>query len=154
MGLTAVAYKGLELTDFEGDFDIDDIYFHYRFNNYEDRASEVENGACYTFKDCECVIDYSYSSHYAFRAELAKMSGSIAEDIWKNGDADIPFIKLINFSDCEGVIGASISAKLAIDFSNNQGLADAHINEQFKIDYRSWRKGFEFASENGCVNFR
>ena len=62
----------------------------------------------------------SYSGYSSFRNWLCQFAtGSAPERIWEGpydaGDSR-PFFQLINFSDCEGTIGATACAKLARDF--------------------------------------
>ena len=62
--------------------------------------------------------------------ELATLAGYAgADDAWERTDG--PFWELINFSDCEGVIGPKTSAKLAGDFAAFQEKADAHHGQWF-----------------------
>lgn len=83
-------------------------------------------------------------------------------DIWYDPEAhgDKPFFELICFSDCEGALGAEISAKLARDFAEFEERAEEHaksLGEWFGEDwiyrYKAWRRAFELASENGAVCF-
>ena len=60
---------------------------------------------------------------------------------------------MINFSDCEGVIGPKTSAKLAKDFAEFQAQADAHPDDWFRDLYTTWRRAFELASDDGAVGF-
>lgn len=54
---------------------------------------------------------------------------------------------------CEGVIGSSVSAKLAKDFADFQKDADAHEDRNFREKYAEWRKEFEMAADDGAVSF-
>lgn len=74
-----------------------------------------------------------------------------AEAVWNgkaNGEA---FVELINFSDCEGVIGAEVAKKLAADFAAYQDKAGD--KGDFARVYASWRKAFELAADGGAVCF-
>jgi len=107
----------------------------------------------------------SYGGYNRWREQLAELAGYPAGDYeqygrtyqshcvpcW-NGEAG-PFSELINFSDCEGVIGASVSAKLAKDFADFQPKADAHEDDRFRMKYAEWRQAFEMASDSGAVDF-
>ena len=69
----------------------------------------------------------------------------------------LPFVELINFSDCEGVIGPKVAAKLAKDFADYEDRASAFA-AKFKDDfflalYREWRRAFEWAADGGMVHF-
>lgn len=64
-----------------------------------------------------------------------------------------PFWELINFSDCEGIIGPVVSAKLARDFQEYQEKANSQLTDYDLERYNSWRQAFELAAENGVVRF-
>lgn len=64
-----------------------------------------------------------------------------------------PFWELINFSDCEGVLGPATSAKLAGDFATWQEKADQHPDEAFRVLYARWRKACEMAADGGALVF-
>jgi len=111
----------------------------------------------------------SYSGYNEWREQLAELAGYPAQPAnfaeatpgrppkehsagaWASTSG--PFWELINFSDCEGVIGAKTSAKLAQDFAEYQGKADAHADEWFRELYATWRRAFELASDDGAVAF-
>lgn len=107
----------------------------------------------------------SYSGYNRWREELAKLAGYDAGDYTCYGTtrqshcvpcwngATGPFAELINFSDCEGIIGPVVSAKLARDFAEFQGKADAHTDEWFREKYADWRKAFDLAADGGLVDF-
>lgn len=108
---------------------------------------------------------WGYGRYNALREELAKLAGypagqyeqygmvrdSFCTTLWAGAQG--PFAELINFSDCEGVIGPVVSKKLASDFAEFQSKADAHEAEMFRDFYSTMRQAFELASENGFVDF-
>jgi hypothetical protein len=102
----------------------------------------------------------SYSEYNEWRAELAKFIGKTDKEIWKN-PAPGPFVELINFTDCEGVIGAATAKKLYQDFADNlQEVIDRYLCpdceecEPWFVDmYRDFMRAFEIASDRGCVVF-
>lgn len=106
----------------------------------------------------------SYGGYGAWRNELAEMMlGKSAEDVWTMCNAPateakseaermLPFLELINFSDCEGFIGPKTCAKLSADFANNQKKANGG-DKHFRKRYAEWRKAFAIASEGGVVKF-
>ena len=68
---------------------------------------------------------------------------------------DIPFVELLNFSDCEGFIGPKTSAKLHADFLEWDKKAknfDSQ-NSYFYETYKEWTEAFKVASDGGCVIF-
>ncbi len=108
----------------------------------------------------------SYGGYNEWREQLAELAGYPkrllfsdhrsptelhAAGAWEAAHG--PFWELINFSDCEGVIGPKTSAKLAQDFAEHQGKADTHPDEWFRELYATWRRAFELASDDGAVAF-
>lgn len=100
----------------------------------------------------------SYGGYNAWRQWLASIvHGVEPREIWNNPDKykGQPFYELINFSDCEGVIGPKTSAKLAKDFADYQAQIDAMPDDEswFKHAYKEWRHAFETAANTGFVEF-
>lgn len=179
MGLDITAYSSVkpltgllfdedgEVTNFEGDYTR--IYLN---DDFPGRASELEGIKYVSTDDSECHhFAVGYGGHNFWREELARMAGYPAADIERYGrvekrhDAGAwisdsgPFWELINFSDCEGIIGASVSAKLAKDFAEFDDKAQRHDSEipvmrdRFYGLYQKWRQAFELAAQNGMVHF-
>ena len=67
----------------------------------------------------------SYMYYSKWRNQLAEMAGlGSAEAVRTNPEKEgLPFVELINFSDCEGVIGPKVAAKLAKDFADYEDRA-------------------------------
>lgn len=63
------------------------------------------------------------------------------------------FFELINFSDCEGVIGPLLSKKLALDFSRFEPRA-AEVGGLFCEIYAEFKKLFEMAADEGAIQFQ
>ena len=107
--------------------------------------------------DPEDEVDFragSYSGYNLWREQLAALVDINPRDVWNAQQPPSgPFVELINFSDCEGVIGPVTSAKLARDFAEHQAKADAHEDEWFRTRYVHWREAFELAARGGCVRF-
>jgi len=133
--------------------------------DFPGRADEIIDRAIYTSEDSMGLHAGSYSGYNHWREQLAELAGYIPEDYEQFGrarksycmpcwnGAEGPFAELINFSDCEGVIGCSVSAKLAKDFADFQHKADAHEDERFRMKYAEWRCAFEMAADQGAVEF-
>lgn len=176
MGLDITYYKNLTQIDcvFNADGDPIDpatrqpIEYCTQANVHQDfpeRAGQVEDRAVYSCESQGGFRAGSYGGYNQWREELAKLAGYPAVETIEYGkpcqrhDAGAfvagsgPFWELIYFSDCEGIIGASVSAKLAADFAAHQDKADAHESERFRVKYSEWRKAFEEASHNGAVDF-
>jgi len=96
----------------------------------------------------------SYDSYNRWRKELALMAGYESDVwVWKN-KPEGPFVELIDFSDCEGVLGTATCAKLFEDFKNNQEKAKEYKPEtEFYDDYRRWMNACELAMKAGCIHF-
>lgn len=96
-----------------------------------------------------------------WRAILSKLV--VGEDILKKGKnesgfKDKPFFEILNFSDCEGIIGPKTSKKLFGDFIKYEEKAKEYSsdtsNEGFYDNYKKWKEIFELASsEKGVVCF-
>jgi len=96
----------------------------------------------------------SYSGYNAWRDELARFAGFKSDaDAWENARSTAPFWELLNFSDCEGIIGPVTSAKLARDFRENLSRAEQHQDDWWKKKYREWMEAFESVTATGFVLF-
>ena len=148
----------------------DDHYFQpYENSDFAGRMEGLEHKAVYSYGKHDHFKAGSYSGYNIWREELAKFAGypSVSVDryqtgsnqlrhdegCWQHGKEGEPFYELIIFSDCEGVIGSVVSAKLAADFKEHQEKADSHQEEWFRVKYNQWRAAFEAASDNGAVDF-
>jgi hypothetical protein len=177
MGLDITAYNRIEKIDCVYDEDggpIDpvtraviegDVFQAYLNDNFPGRADEMVDKGCYTYEKSIGLRAGSYGGYNSWRDQLAELAGypkgqyeqysrqwdSHCVACW-NG-ATGPFSELINFSDCEGIIGPSVSKKLAADFAEFQTRADALVDERFAAKYREWRAAFELAADGGCVQF-
>lgn len=176
MGLDITAYKGLkevtkgEAFDEDGvlkwEGDNDKYVYPHIDRNFAERADDIKNKTPYRYEDSIGHAAGSYGGYNHWRNSLAKLAGypeaeydefgvtkkSHAAYVWATPD-DGPFMEIINFSDCEGIIGTAVSRKLAKDFSDFQSQADEHHCDHFKRKYSEWRQAFEFASDNGLVEF-
>lgn len=96
----------------------------------------------------------SYSGHSYLRDLIAdKFLDTTPEEIWVNPDEfkDKPFFELINFSDCEGVLGPVACRNLADDFNSHPDLdsGDSFYDEL----YKDFGKSFNIAADTGVVVF-
>jgi len=116
--------------------------------------------------DYEHCYSRAYSGYNRWRDELAKLAGyplteyegyagskssCYAAGAWEVLEG--PFWELINFSDCEGMIGTAICQKLAKDFADWQERADLVEDEHWRQGYAGMRKAFEIGSNGGLVRF-
>lgn len=174
MGLDITAYCFLEKIDCVFNADGEPInpktreyiasYFKpFHNSDFPGRADDIEVGAVYSYRKSMRFRAGSYGGYNRWREELAKLVGYPLTERESHGQimkehaagawqADSgPFWELINFSDCEGIIGSATSAKLAKDFASFTSLqwsssskADAAAN---------FRAAFEIASQKGAVKF-
>jgi len=103
----------------------------------------------------------SYSSYNEWRSALCRAILGISDrELWEDTlkYRGRPFYELINFSDCEGVIGFIAARKLYQDFVAHEkkftdyvgGLEDS---EWFVTKYQDWKRAFDLAKEDGIVVF-
>ena len=129
-----------------------------------DFAYDIDEQAVYSYADNMRFRAGSYSGYNAWRNELAKLAGypEIEYESWGRTEKGFdggafkassgPFLELIKFSDCEGVIGTAVSKKLSKDFADFDQKA-AEIGGLFYELYTEWKQAFEMASDGGFVNF-
>lgn len=168
MGLDITAHR--QIKKLEGIERHDDAYdaggfVAYANDDFPGRAEGVEDRGAYIGTEEHDFRAGSYSGYNNWREQLAVLAGypadETADDRHRHSRAAFaasegPFWELINFSDCEGVIGPVVSAKLAKDFADHQAKADAVEGpdaDWFKSAYANWRKAFEMAADGGCVDF-
>lgn len=97
--------------------------------------------AAYHFDDSWHFRAGSYPGYGHWRAELAQFRAR-------------PFRKLIQFSDCEGVIGTAVCAELADAFDWHADAASLHGDDYWRGKYDTWRRAFrEAADTRGWVGF-
>lgn len=120
----------------------------------------------YKSVDCFSFGAGSYSGYNRWREQLSKAILDVdPEIIWNNEEKWVgkPFVELIFFSDCEGLIGPKVSTKLAKDFEDYKEKAMKFAacgpgatfqdGAWFIEKYIQWSKAFSMASDNGYVNF-
>ena len=106
----------------------------------------------------------SYSGYNQFRNSLCvAIHGVECEDFWTNEDYEgTPFYELIDFSDCEGVIGVEESKKLHYEFKLHKGIFrrylentidDTEDRNYFMEKYDDWTKAFSISAQGGALIF-
>jgi len=119
--------------------------------------------------ECEAQLLYlnpSFPGHgadmtaaaYHFESSWGFCAGSYGGyGQWRQGLAAMGkpgFGKLINFSDCEGIIGTTVCAELAVAFDAHATAATYHEGEWWQAKYDTWRRAFrEAADTGGWVDF-
>jgi hypothetical protein len=98
----------------------------------------------------------SYSGYGNWRRKLAKLvHGVNVEHIWENTELykGKAFFELLNFSDCEGIIGPVVSNKLLNDFIEYDQKVQETRDEYFIETYDDFYEAFAVASNGGLVRF-
>ena len=107
----------------------------------------------------------SYGGYNQWRNTLSQMMlGKSAEAVWRmcalpvtatkrEAGKPLPFVELINFSDCDGFIGPKTSAKLAKDFAENRSRIPVDTDRWFVDKYEQWARAFALAANGGVVDF-
>jgi hypothetical protein len=188
MALDIGSYKNVKLLEDQPKFDCDgEVLPEYssikhtiaRVNNdFFDRAEGIEDRKAYDYEDYVSFRAGSYTGYSTWREWLAKLAGyplteyedyifgggtttkkCHAAAVW-DGETKGPFSELINFSDCEGIIGPVVSKKLLKDFQDFDEKArnsvedpNGNLNDYYYVVYSNFKDAFERASENGWVDF-
>lgn len=183
MGLDIVAYRGLEKIDAVFDADGDPIDPVTRLalsgdfvlvrlsDDFPERADGVEDGGVYRYAESFHFNAGAYSSYNRWRESLARLAGypaieyrrnsrvppelSRAAAAWRGLCDGAPFVDLVNFSDCEGVIGPVASQRLFADFETHKEKAAAFQfgDYDFFSIYKKFLTAFALASYGGAVVF-
>ena len=150
--------------------------FLYPNDSLLDQSEGIKNGEYISEGIQGSFRAGSYSGYSSWRRTLAKMIGWEIEDLWQHVGTlvqrnenlnnvlsesdelkvDIPFVELLNFSDCEGFIGPKTSAKLHADFlewDEKAKVSDPFKGGYFYETYKEWTEAFKVASDGGCVIF-
>ena len=167
MGLDVTAYKNAKrLNEFTADEwgepkDIDSVQAYIA--DFKERAGNITDGY-YTYDDSYGFRAGSYSGYNNWRDELARLAGyqntkydehgyereSHAAGAWKLDGG--PFWELINFSDCEGILGTEVCKKLLADFIEYDEKAKS-FDSYFYERYKEWTEGMKYAADNGFFDF-
>lgn len=163
MGLDIIAYSRLKKNEYlsamseedREDLDINCLIMSPLLIEIDEafpgRAEPLKyNGDVYDCENYEWINIGSYSTYGWFRRALETFSE----------DRDC-FNELIDFSDCEGVIGSIVSKKLYEDFSSNQELFEQWVYQKYSVVegefllrmYYKFESAFEIAKDGGAVKF-
>lgn len=172
MGLDISAYSKLvEAPTAERDedgypVDYDSFERFYENEDFPGRFEGLKNGMIYGYsEDSEFdSLSIGYGRYNAWREQLAEMAGYKDETYEQNGrimlshcvacwnGAQGPFAEQINFSDCEGAIGPVACAKLAKDYAEFAGKAEA-VGGYFWDKYQEFKRCFDIGADFGAVSF-
>lgn len=123
------------------------------------RCLDMANGDYYKTVESE-EYDFragSYSSYGDFRREISEtFLNSTPARVWSDPKPyeGQPFYELVDFSDCEGVLGTEVCAKLHKDFVEGREKFFEEIESDWsKEKYDSWTKALEIAKDDGIIVF-
>lgn len=179
MGLKVTGYRGINKLDALFTIDgepvnphtrelYDQFFIAYINDDFPEQAYGLEHKTVYSFTECEVFPVGSYRLYNKWREQLAKLVGypavtSRLESYTEPVDVSHyegafemdsgPFLELVCFSDCDGIIGTQVSAKLACDFAEWDERAKATEDTWFYRGYVGFRKCFDMAADNGAVVF-
>jgi hypothetical protein len=163
MGLNVSGISNIEQTEEEGLFYLEissEKTKYTNIHNYDegwyDKTNESED---HVFRAG------TYGGYSQFRNLLSlSIYGCSSEYIWDNEEEFVltPFIEIINFTDCEGYLGASVAEKLYSDFKINASkfakyiyvnIDDIGLREDMICIYDNWIKALKVAKDNGIIIF-
>lgn len=146
-----------------------DYFKAYVSADFPSQADGIEDRAVYSYEAYGRFWSASYGRYNSWRETLAKLAGYEAvpyETVPGYKPSEVmshqvgafevnegPFHELVCFSDCDGVIGPKVAAKLAKDFANWDERARALGDDWFYSKYQEWRQCFEMAADAGAVSF-
>ena len=98
----------------------------------------------------------SYSGYSRWREQLSQaIHGVEPRTIWQERHwENKPFFGIIHFTDCDGVIGASMSGVLANEFKEHRHFFAAHVPDDYALHiYDDFAHAFAVAARSGAVIF-
>jgi hypothetical protein len=147
---------GLDVTAFSkvvrvGDSKTDETIHLYPSSDFPKQADGLKDGH-YSCADSYSGPSMPYGQYNQWREQLARLAGVDMADAWTNKLEVAPFLELINFSDCDGLIGAATSKKLAADFATFDAKARKWPG-WFYENYVRFHNCFKLAADQGAVKF-
>ena len=160
MGLDITAYSQLKDTGRPFDWDTDEgnAYISGNIPDFAKRCVEFTPRNAFEYEDTLYARIGAYSYYGAWREKLAKLAGysplteghrPYSAGAWAATEG--PFWELIDFTDCDGVLGTAVRQKLAEDFANYEASARLLGDEDFLYTYRQFKAAIEFASDGGAA---
>jgi hypothetical protein len=135
---------------------------HGGFNKCED----MEGGK---YEETDLTVEHhfragSYGGYNTFRRLLCEaLVGVDVNTLWESPDSykESPGFEMINFSDCEGILGTAVCQKLHPQFVENRGKFETYLREGRAFDedeirwqittYDDFTEAFRLGAENGIV---
>lgn len=155
MGLNITAYSNIKKEVNRENMDLDECYennwtyFYIHTDKDCYQHIDIDSEYAYSYDDSVKMRAGSYGGYNSWRNLLREFSKTLPVD----ADGYYAFYELINYSDCEGVIGTMCSTKLYKDFSDYEEQANLYFQDYDLTKYMEWKTMFEFASNNGAVMF-
>jgi hypothetical protein len=160
MGLDVSSYSKLELVHTGGMTDEDEEEERvWLCITYPERADELVEGVYEVLGDRFSFRAGSYSAYNWWRTHLAALVGTTPRQVWDLKHEPPAFLEIIDFTDCDGVIGPKTAGKLAKDFEAWRSRAVSfgktiEDNGEYFIEvYDEFAKAFKLASDGGAVEF-
>ena len=129
---------------------------------YSMHTQDMEEGAYYeTHESKSESMSFSYGGYNGFRNEISlALIGAPATEVWKNDQyyKESPAYKLINFSDCEGLFGPTVSKEIHEQLVANRDKYAEYIGKReevyYSLDtYDKLIKIFELGADEGIIMF-
>jgi len=159
MGLDVVAYEGVgEFLGKDATYGEDEnsVYLGIHVPTM-DRAPEIRHNGYYRKLGKEFSFRAgSYSSYNSWREWLSeRFLGATPQEVWEDPKRfeGKPFYELINFSDCDGILGTKVCLKLYEDFCNAEFIPE---DDEYTLEiFYTFKKAFATVSSlrNGVVVF-
>lgn len=147
--------------------DVDYDMYAYLNPDFPGREGQIEGKTIYRAEESDGFRAGSYGFYNNWREDLAQLAGYAPIKVERYGQVSErhdeaawqveagPFLEMIVFSDCEGVIGAEVCAKLAKDFAEFDEKAKyfkGRVNGFYEL-YEKWKAAFEMGADEGAVQF-
>lgn len=127
---------------------------------YTTYTEDMEAGVYYETSESKSAhTRFSYSGYNSFRNQLSlSLIGVPAKTVWSDPELykDSPAFKVINFSDCEGLFGPTVSKEIHEQLVANRDKFESQLNEEsvYGLDsYDTFTEIFKLGSDNGIVMF-
>ena len=162
MGLDITAYSQLKDTGRPFDLDVDEgnTYIPHNHPDFATRCVEFTPWHAFEYEGYLHAYIGAYSYYGRWREQLAKLAGyspltggyfTYSSGVWAATEG--PFRELIDFTDCDGVLGTAVCQKLAEDFAEYEASARLLGDEDFLYTYLQFKAAVEWASDGGAVVF-
>lgn len=152
MGLDIALYIGISKSPVQGfdeygePIDRDGIRF-WANPDFPGREAPIDAYAVYRRDDARDVYHSSYGTYTAFR-NLIRQAMGYGPDSYQPG---LPFMDMLMFSDCEGVLGPDLCRTLADDFATHSDRVLACMEGIHAGNYLTLRDGLVAGRGKDCA---